>query len=254
VRDDLWERHAGWWQDEFTDGADPEYVEQIVPLCVQHLAGATRVLDLGAGEGQVSRAVRAAGGRSVQVVAVDPTAAQVAEAVRRAGAVDVVRGDGTALPFASGSFDAVVACLVFEHVDDMDGAIGEVARVLTPGGRFVLLLNHPLLQTPGSGWIDDHLLDPPEQYWRVGDYLTEAESVEEVSKGIWVRFLHRPLHRYVNTMAERGLLVRRMVEPAPPDGFLARSLDYAAARHIPRLLLLEAVKGPTGGAEQLTAR
>ena len=50
-------------------------------------------------------------------------------------------------------------------------AIAEVARVLDPGGRFCFFLNHPLLQTPNSGWIDDQVLDPPEQYWRIGPYL-----------------------------------------------------------------------------------
>ena len=29
---DLWEAHAGWWQDGFSEGADPEYEEQILPL------------------------------------------------------------------------------------------------------------------------------------------------------------------------------------------------------------------------------
>ena len=42
---DRWEQHAGWWQREFTDGADAEYEEQILPLADRHLAGATRVLD-----------------------------------------------------------------------------------------------------------------------------------------------------------------------------------------------------------------
>ena len=37
----LWEQHAQWWQQEFTDGADPEYEEQILPLVERHLAGAT---------------------------------------------------------------------------------------------------------------------------------------------------------------------------------------------------------------------
>ena len=35
-----WERHATWWQHEFTAGADPEYEEQILPMVVRHLAGA----------------------------------------------------------------------------------------------------------------------------------------------------------------------------------------------------------------------
>ena len=41
------------------------------------------------------------------------------------------------LPCRSGAFDAVVACLVFEHIDDYAEAIAEVARVLRPGGRFL---------------------------------------------------------------------------------------------------------------------
>ena len=85
--------------------------------------------------------------------------------------------------------DAVVACLVFEHIDDVDEAIGEVARVLEPGGRFLFFLNHPLLQTPGSGWIDDQVLDPPEQYWRIGPYLHEDETAEEVEKGVFIPFI-----------------------------------------------------------------
>jgi SAM-dependent methyltransferase len=131
---------------------------------------------------------------------------------------------------------------VFEHITDVDTAIAEVARVLRPGGRFLFFLNHPLLQTPGSGWIDDQLLDPPEQYWRIGPYLVEDESLEEVEKDVHITFIHRPLHRYVNALAANGLTIARMEEPPPPPGFLARAAEYAAAATIPRLLFLDAVR------------
>jgi ubiquinone/menaquinone biosynthesis C-methylase UbiE len=237
VHDDLWETHAGWWQDGFTEGADPEYTEQILPLADEWLAGRARVLDVGTGEGQLARRLSASG---AAVVGVDPTMAQIEEAARRGGGPTYVRSGAAALPFSDGSFDAVVACLVFEHIDDVDDAIGEVARVLEPGGRLVFFLNHPLLQTPGSGWIDDQILDPPEQYWRVGPYLTEASTIEQVEKGVFIRFVHRPLGRYVNALADAGLVLERMVEPAPPPGFLARADEYVDAATIPRLLLLVA--------------
>jgi SAM-dependent methyltransferase len=242
--DDLWEAHARWWQDGFTDGADPEYEEQILPLAAQHLTGADRVLDVGCGDGQVGRlAVR--GGAS-RVVGVDPTWAQVTVAAERAGGPRYGRAGAGALPFADGAFDAVVACLVFEHIRDVDAAVGEVARVLAPGGRFLFFLNHPLLQTPNSGWIDDQVLDPPEQYWRIGPYLVEDETIEEVEKDVFIPFIHRPLSRYVNALASRGLTVRRMEEPAPPAGFLARAAEYQAAATIPRLLFLRCEK--SGGS------
>jgi SAM-dependent methyltransferase len=237
---DLWERHADWWQEGFTEGADEEYVEQILPMAAAGLAGARDVLDVGCGEGQIARLAVAGG--ATRVVGVDPTWAQVAEARRRDGGAHYARAGAGALPFADGSFDAVIACLVFEHIRDVDDAIAEVARVLRPQGRFLFFLNHPLLQTPNSGWIDDQILDPPEQYWRIGAYLVEDESLQEVEKDVFIPFIHRPLSRYVNAMVDNGLVLRRMEEPAPPPGFLARAEEYAEAASIPRLLLLDAVK------------
>ncbi|MHB8661690.1 MAG: class I SAM-dependent methyltransferase [Acidimicrobiales bacterium] len=237
MSDDHWERTATWWQREFTDGADPEYEEQILPLADEHLAGATRVLDIGCGEGQVSRRAEKGGAHAVGI---DPTWAQLVVARDRGGGPRYLQAAAGRLPFGDRSFDAVVACLVFEHIDDVDTAIAELARVLQPGGRFVFFLNHPLLQTPNSGWIDDHIL--MEQYWRIGPYLTEDTTMEEVAKGVVLPFVHRPLSRYVNALATNGLYVTRMEEPVPPPGFVALAYEYEQARTIPRLLLLRAEK------------
>ncbi|HEY2331224.1 MAG TPA: class I SAM-dependent methyltransferase [Acidimicrobiales bacterium] len=238
----LWEVNASWWQEGFTDGADAEYEEQILPMAAAHLAGAAEVLDVGTGEGQLARLAVAGGAQ--RVIGVDPTRAQLVEATRRAGGPSYARAGAADLPFPADRFDAVLACLVFEHITDVDGAIAEVARVLRPGGRFLFFLNHPLLQTPGSGWIDDQVLDPPEQYWRIGPYLVEDESLEEVEKDVFIPFIHRPLSRYVNAMAEVGLTIRHMAEPAPPPGFLARAEEYVDAATIPRLLFLLAENAP----------
>ena len=100
---------------------------------------------------------------------------------------------------------------------------------------------------PGSGWIDDRILD--EQYWRIGPYLVEDKTLEEVEKGIWIPFVHRPLSRYVNAIVAAGLLITRMEEPAPPPGFLARAHEYAEAATIPRLLFMRAEK-LTGSARE----
>jgi SAM-dependent methyltransferase len=239
---ELWEEHAQWWIDGFTAGADPEYDEQILPLAGAELAGSSRVLDVGCGEGQISRLAARLDG--VELVAgVDPTWNQITVAAERSGAT-YARAVAHELPFPDGTFDAVVACLVFEHIDEVDAAIAEVSRVLGPGGRFCFFLNHPLLQTPESGWIDDHVVDPPEQYWRIGRYLEEAETVEEVELGVHIRFIHRPLSRYVNALAQRGLSIEWMVEPNPPPGFLALAPEYTEAATVPRLLYLRCRRSP----------
>ena len=235
----LWDQHAQWWIDGFTGGVDPEYEEQIIPLAKEELEGFGTILDVGCGDGQIARALAAQGS---EVLGIDPTQLHIAIANERGGGPTYQLGSATSLPVVDNSQDAVVACLVFEHIDDVDAAIAEVARVLRPGGQFSFFLNHPLLQTPGSGWIDDHIIDPPEQYWRIGPYLVETESVEEVEKDVYIRFLHRPLSRYVNSLIAHGLQLERMLEPSPPQGFLDRAPEYALAHTIPRLLYLRSVK------------
>lgn len=235
----LWDEHAQWWIDGFTNGVDPEYVEQIIPLAVEELAGHQYVLDLGCGDGQIARALAENG---AEVLGVDPTQLHIDIATQRGGGPQYVLGGATDIPAPDNSFDAVVACLVFEHIDQLEEAMAEVARVLKPGGQFSFFLNHPLLQTPGSGWIDDHIIDPPEQYWRIGPYLVETETIEEVEKDVFIRFVHRPLSRYLNALIANGLSIERMVEPSPPPGFLARAPEYALAHTVPRLLYLRSSK------------
>lgn len=229
-----WEQNSGWWQEGFTEGADPEYEEQIVPLAREWLRGFDRVLDIGCGEGQIARRLVADG--ATNVVGIDPTTNQLATARRRAGGPHYASAAAEQLPVADATFDAAVACLVFEHISDHRPAIAEVARVLRPGGRFVFFLNHPLLQCPGSGWVVDHIIE--EEYWRIGPYLVEDVTMEELAPGVVLPFVHRPLSQYVNTLAEHGLYLVHMAEPAPPAGFVALAAEYADAATIPRLLLL----------------
>jgi SAM-dependent methyltransferase len=230
---------TAWWQQGFTAGADPEYVEQLLPLAARHLEGAGRVLDVGCGEGQVARLAASLPGVS-GVSGVDGSWLQLRTASQRGGEVAYARADAGALPFPSETFGAVVACLVFEHLTDGERAIGEVGRVLAAGGRFLFFLNHPLLQAPGSGWVDDDILG--EQYWRLGPYLRSDHSLEEVDTGVWIPYVHRPLSAYVNALAEAGMVVTRMEEPAPPPGFLAAAGEYPEAATIPRLMFLRAEK------------
>jgi len=223
-----WEEHAAWWQQGFTDGADAEYEEQIIPIVTEWLGGCARVVDLGGGEGQLLRALGNKG------VVVDQSMAQLARA--RARGQRAICGSVEAVPLATGSADGVLVSLVLEHIVEIDDAFREIARVLAVGGRVLLLLNHPILQTPGSGFVDDTVLG--ERYWRLGPYLREQIDMEEVEAGVFLPFVHRPLSRYLNAATEAGLSLERMLEPAPPPGFVARAAEYVEVVDFPRLLVL----------------
>jgi SAM-dependent methyltransferase len=229
---DEWEVHAGWWAERFTEGADAEYEEQILPLLAAELAGAGRVLDVGCGEGQVSRLAAAEGS---MVFGVDAAWNQVSRARERGGGPTYARADAPTMPFASHRFDAAVLCLVLEHLDELESVAAEVSRLLRPGGRLCCVLNHPLTQTPGSGPIEDHTVDPPERYWRVGPYLVEQAGDERVEGAVVLRFVHRPLSRYINAFADVGLFVERMIEPVPAG---AGDAAGPSAAGVPRLVYL----------------
>jgi 2-polyprenyl-6-hydroxyphenyl methylase / 3-demethylubiquinone-9 3-methyltransferase len=97
------------------------------------LAG-RRVLDAGCGGGLVARELAAAG---AQVVGVDRSLGSLGVARRAVGSLLPAQGRLERLPFADGSFEAVVAADVLEHLADLPAAVAELARVLAPGGSLV---------------------------------------------------------------------------------------------------------------------
>src|SRR5690606_15795606 len=63
--------------------------------------------------------------------------ARLAQARERGRHRLVIRSRAEYLPFSDGAFNTVVANCVLEHVEGLDLALGEIARVLAPGGRLV---------------------------------------------------------------------------------------------------------------------
>lgn len=85
--------------------------------------------------------------RASQVVGIDISPAIASSADARCPDLEAVVADVRALPFPDGSFDAVVSNSTLDHfagVDDVAMAIGELRRVLSPGGRLVMTLDNPL--------------------------------------------------------------------------------------------------------------
>jgi malonyl-CoA O-methyltransferase len=94
------------------------------------------ILDLGAGTGHASRALKRAHPRAI-VVAVDIAPGMLARAKAQSRWLrrfERVRADAYSLPFRDASFDLVYSSLMLQWCDDLNTAFGEIARVLKPGG------------------------------------------------------------------------------------------------------------------------
>jgi SAM-dependent methyltransferase len=181
-----------------------------------HVDARENVLDLGCGPGYLAAEIaeRVGSSGSGSVLGVDPSRSMLAVAARRDGAaaVQLVVGDGLGLPVTAGTFDAVTATQVYEYVPDMPAALAEVARVLRPGGRLLILdtdwdslvwhsSDPARMRRVLTAW-DEHLADPylPR---RLGRLLTDA--------GFAVT--QRRVHPILNAGYEGAHLQRRRDRP-----------------------------------------
>jgi SAM-dependent methyltransferase len=103
-----------------------------------------RVLDVGVGPGFLAAEIAAVVGAGGRVCGIDVSSDMLAVAARRdpgAGAarLELELAGAEAIPYPDGSFDAVVSTQVLEYVPDLGAALGEIHRVLTPGGRVLVL-------------------------------------------------------------------------------------------------------------------
>ena len=91
-----------------------------------------RVLDACCGTGDLALEALRAGGR---VTGVDFSERMLERARHKSAAVEWIHGDVLSLPFPDGSFDAVTVGFGIRNVAELESGLGELARVLRPGGR-----------------------------------------------------------------------------------------------------------------------
>jgi SAM-dependent methyltransferase len=169
-------------------------------------------LDLGCGEGRLSRDLRT---RGYHLVGIDSSPTLTRLAREADPEIGVYVGDAGALPFVGGTFDLVVAFMSLHDVTDLPGAVREVARVLEPGGCLCLAIVHPL---NSAGTFESE--DAASPFTIRGSYLEPFGYVDEVERdGLHMRFesAHRPLAAYFDALQQAGLLVEALREPSMPD-------------------------------------
>jgi SAM-dependent methyltransferase len=194
--------------------------------------GIGHALEIGCGEGRVSRELKKLG---FQVTATDAIA-ELVEAARLADSAEhYAVADGRELPFSDGQFDLVVAYNVLMDVENVPATVGEVRRVMKPDGTLFVSLVHPFRD---RGRFIDAESDAP--FVVSGTYFgRERFEGEEERAGLRMHFAgwSQPLENYAAALEGAGLAITSLREPAPDH----RDVDYLKqAARMPLFLWLKA--------------
>ncbi len=209
------------WYDDVVNDSDSYQKNVLLPnmlRIVDPKKGLT-VLDVACGQGYFSRFFAGAGAK---VIATDISIELIEKA--QAGQIKespveyyVAPADDLSIIEPS-SIDVATIVLALQNIENLQGTLSEIARVLKPGGRLVFVLNHPAFRIPQRsdwGWDDKNAT----QYRRIDSYISDDRvkidmtpgEKDDKKKKFTVSF-HRPLQVYFKAMNKAGLAVTRLEE------------------------------------------
>ncbi|MCK9351462.1 MAG: class I SAM-dependent methyltransferase [Candidatus Pacebacteria bacterium] len=209
-----WE-HVGDWYDDLLRDEDTYQNKVILPNVVRlaALKNGMKVLDLACGQGFFSRAFADAG---AAVVGTDISAKLIAIAKKNVSNAKFFVSPAHRLEMIQEhSLDAATIILAAQNIENISEVFKEIQKKLKPGGKLLLVLNHPAFRNPGaSSWGFDE--QAKKQYRRIDAYMTESKREIDMHPGsqkkITTVSFHRPLQVYFKTLANAGFQISRLEE------------------------------------------
>lgn len=265
-----WDDAADSWIDFVRKGKDwtREYLNNPAMFDLLGDIEGKIVLDLGCGEGYNSRIMAK---KEADVSGVDISKKLIEYAVeeeKKEGlGIDYHINDSSDLGmFEDGIFDIVASFMTLMDIEDCQGTIYEVSRVLKEGGKFVFSITHPCFEvrildgekiggwefekesideTPF--WTKDRSYDEAA-YFKVDRYFDTRKDViewkmERLKEHFTTTSFHRTLSEYFDMLSGAGFLVSKLKEPKPKEEGLEKHPEYFKGNlRIPQSVIIEAVK------------
>jgi SAM-dependent methyltransferase len=195
TRSTTWAAQADAWAAWADEGRE----DDVLPLFYDLLPDdAPRALDIGCGEGRVTRELRRRGHDAIGVD-IAPRLVELARGRDSDGDYRVAAAEH--LPFDDASFDLVVAFNVLMNTDEPGRAIDEAARVLRVGGSFCISIVHPIASA--GAWRGD--------VFAIRDYLEQRPHEDRVGDLVFAN-MHYPLETWSRWLERDGFVIEALRE------------------------------------------
>ncbi|SHJ65445.1 Methyltransferase domain-containing protein [Anaerocolumna jejuensis DSM 15929] len=183
--------------------------------------GEKRILDLGCGEGGYSRALADNG---AVVTAVDCSEALLAYVANEL------------FDLQQDEYDIVLCSMMLMDVEDLDGTLKEIHRVLKSTGKVYLSILHPCYKPKESKWIpeDGNIKVVVTDYFKPAEWAGEIKGINAA-----VIYRHRTLSDYIKAFNRNGFILTDMNEPIPKEEHLKYSARIGWLSKIPMYLFME---------------
>jgi ubiquinone/menaquinone biosynthesis C-methylase UbiE len=169
-------------------------------------------LDLGCGEGRLTRDLKARGHRAIGL---DVSSKMIAHAREEDPDGEYLVADGAAIPLGDGAVDLVVAFMSFHDMDEMPAAVAEAFRVLAPGGVLCAAVVHPI---NSAGRFESDAPDSPyvirDSYF---DRRRYSDRVERAGLPMVFHSRHRTTEDYSRALEAAGFVIEAFREISDPD-------------------------------------
>lgn len=246
-----WNAVADRWFRRYSEFGDlnRQYIIDPAVLGMLGDVAENRILDAGCGNGYLCRRLAK---RGAEMVGVDLStrAIELAERAEQEAPLNIayhIGSLGHLSMCADAAFDAVVSNLVLQDLQDLDGALRELHRVLKPGGQLVFSIMHPCFSSPPvHGWVrrpvDSHRRED-WLHWKVDSYFDRG--IEEWTLSDWppLYHFHRTLADYVHALLRNGFVLAGLDEPVPTEEDVAVQYRYLNdGERVPLFLVMAARK------------
>ena len=237
------------WYSKIVGVAGHYYHEKVIFPNLKKLytpKSSDQILDVGCGQGVYARLLPS----SVSYTGIDLSKELIVQAKKldKNRAHQYFVADATLpLPIPVGSFDVAISILALQNMKDASLAIANMAGAVRPGGKIIMVLNHPAYRIPRqSSWQVDE--KNQLEYRRVNRYMSPLEIPINAHPGIknsqvtWT--YHNPISYYTNALTNSGCLLtslKEWVSDKESHG-KAKRMEDRARSEFPLFLTLVGVK------------